>query len=396
MATDAPPWLSPRAAYVHVPFCAHHCGYCDFAVSTGVDERIDEYVTAVDRELELLLGEPAPVETIFIGGGTPTYLSAGQIDRLLSIVNRWFPARETQAREFSIESTPESLDDDKVAVLADHGVNRVSIGVQSFERSALAVLERIHSPADVPRAVNCIRRRIDNVSLDLIFGVPGQTLTDWEADVKRAVALAPEHISTYGLTYEKGTRLWKQRRHGLVTALDEEAELAMYQHALDALAAAGYRHYEVSNHARPGRECRHNGVYWANWAYFGAGVGAARYVAGTRNVNTRSLPTYLETIAAGRPATAQSETLQPEDRARETVSTQLRRAEGIDRVQFLEQTGFALDDLCGATMRRHVAAGLLEVDGRNVALSRSGVCVADTIIVELMAASPLSETAKSV
>src|SRR5947209_5195111 len=154
-APPAPPWVWPRAAYVHVPFCAHHCGYCDFAVATGADDRIDEYVTAVERELERRLGEPQAVETIFIGGGTPTYLSAGQLERLLAAISRWFPAKP-QAAEFSIESTPESLTADKVAVLADHGVNRVSIGVQSFDKRALTVLERVHLPADVPRAVECV------------------------------------------------------------------------------------------------------------------------------------------------------------------------------------------------------------------------------------------------
>src|SRR6185503_3476133 len=139
--------------------------------------------------------------------------------------------------EFSIESTPESLTPEKVAVLADHGVNRVSIGVQSFRRETLAVLERQHTPADAPRAVECVRRRIDNVSLDLIFGVPGQTTADWDADLRHALALAPDHVSTYGLTYEKGTPLWQQRRRGQVRSLDEDAELALYLHALDTLAA---------------------------------------------------------------------------------------------------------------------------------------------------------------
>src|SRR5439155_20256741 len=147
--------------------------------------------------------------------------------------------------ECSIESTPESLTAEKVAVLADHGVSRVSIGVQSFDARTLAVLERIHSPADVPRAVETVRRRIDNVSLDLIFGVPGQSLNDWDNDLKRAQEFAPDHVSTYGLTYETGTRLWKQRRRGLVQALEEDTELGMYLHALDTLAAGGLRQYEV-------------------------------------------------------------------------------------------------------------------------------------------------------
>ncbi len=386
MPTTPPPWVWPRAAYVHVPFCAHHCGYCDFAVATGADERIDEYVGAIGRELESLLGEPQPVETIFIGGGTPTYLNVEQLGRLLSTINDWFPLHAGPRRrggEFSIESTPESLTQEKVAVLADHGVNRVSIGVQSFNPRALTVLERIHSPADVPRAVDIVRRRIDNVSLDLIFGVPGQTLADWDTDLRRALALAPDHISTYGLTYEKGTPLWKQRRRGVVLALDEDAELAMYLHSLDTLDAAGLRRYEVSNHGRPGRECEHNHTYWANWAYFGVGVGAARYVRGTRELNTRGLPTYLERIAAGRSATFESETLSPEERARETIGTQLRRAEGVDREQFLEQTGFSFDDLVGPRLAGHVANGLLMDGGPSVYLTRTGVCVADSLIADL-------------
>src|SRR5262245_9459349 len=268
---SSPPWLWPRAAYVHVPFCAHHCGYCDFAVVTGADDRIDAYLDALEIEFAML-GEPQPVETIFIGGGTPTYLSARQLERLLIAIRKWLPpslACPAGSIEFSIESTPESLSAEKVGVLADHDVNRVSIGVQSFDARTLSVLERIHSPADAPRAVDCVRKRIDNVSLDLIFGVPGQTLHDWGNDVTRALELAPDHVSTYGLTYETGTRLWKQRRRGLVKALDEDAELAMYLHALDTLAAAGLLQYEVSNHARPDRECRHNRTYWSNHAYWG-------------------------------------------------------------------------------------------------------------------------------
>jgi oxygen-independent coproporphyrinogen-3 oxidase len=385
-----PPWLWPRAAYLHIPFCAHHCGYCDFAVVTGRDEQIDLYLDTLERELELMLGEPQPVETIFLGGGTPTYLSARQLERLLGAVNHWLPLqahpwqRVGLAPEFSIESTPDSLDATKVAVLADHGVNRVSIGVQSFRRDTLAVLERRHTPDDVPRAVESVRWRIDNVSLDLIFGVPGQTLADWDADLRLALALGTDHVSTYGLTYEKGTRLWKQRRSGLVQALDEDAELALYLHALDTLAAAGLRRYEVSNHARPGRECRHNQTYWANWAYFGFGVGAARYAHGSRELNSRSLAVYLRRIHDGRPATIQAETLSPEERAHETISTQLRRAEGIERESFREQTGFDLDGLVGPKLRRHVATGLLQDDGVGVSFTRAGVCVADSLIADLM------------
>lgn len=382
-----PPWLRPTAAYVHVPFCQHHCGYCDFAVATGVDERIDEYIAAVDREMALLLTEPPVVETVFIGGGTPTYLSESQLDRLLTSINRRLGLSNSQPEagiEFSIESTPESLTDEKVKVLADHGVNRVSIGVQSFNAPSLQMLERVHTPGDVPRAVDCVRRQIGNISLDLIFGVPGQSLADWNADLTQALSLEPQHISTYGLTYEKGTPLWQQRKRGLVLALDEDTELSMYLHALDVLEAAGLQRYEVSNHARPGYECRHNRVYWSNWAYFGFGVGATRYIRGVRAMNTRSLANYLGRIRENRPATIQSETLSPIDLARETISTQIRRVEGISRSQFQTQTGLELDELAGPRIRRHVSTGMLADDGERVALTRSGICVADTLIAELM------------
>src|SRR5262245_10033045 len=311
------PWLTPRAAYIHIPFCAHHCGYCDFAVATGADHQIDLYLEALELELATL-GSPQAVETIFIGGGTPTYLSPSQLRRLLRMIGDWLrfpgvsdgmtssvipssrhPVMASLTPEFSIESTPESLADEKVAVLADHGVNRVSIGVQSFDPRTLTVLERRDTAGDVPRAIECVRRRIGNFSLDLIFGVPGQTLPDWQRDIDQALAFAPRHVSTYGLTYEKGTPLWKERERGRIHALDEDDELAMYLHALDALGAAGIQQYEVSNHARPGSECRHNQTYWANFAYFGVGVGAARYVYGRRELNTRSLPTYLRRVLAG-------------------------------------------------------------------------------------------------
>jgi oxygen-independent coproporphyrinogen-3 oxidase len=214
----APPWLWPRAAYIHVPFCAHHCGYCDFAVAAGRDELRDRYVTAVAAELSTL-GESQPVETLFIGGGTPTHLDPHQLARLLADVLRWLPL--APGGEFTVEGNPDDLDADTVVVLADHGVTRISLGAQSFHPQLLQVLERRHNPDDVPRAVACARRRIEQLSLDLIFGVPGQTLEQWDDDLRRGLALAPDHVSTYGLTYEKGTRLWKQKKRGGLRPLDE-------------------------------------------------------------------------------------------------------------------------------------------------------------------------------
>jgi oxygen-independent coproporphyrinogen-3 oxidase len=376
-----PPWLWPRAAYIHVPFCAHRCGYCDFAIAVGQDDFIERYLDALAAELAGL-GQARPVQTLFIGGGTPTYLRARQLGRLVADVRHWLPPQP--GHEFTIEANPGTLDAEKVAVLAAHGVTRVSLGAQSFHPHLLRVLERDHAPEDVPAAVGRVRERIAEVSLDLIFGVPGQSLDDFRTDLDRALALRPDHISTYGLTYEKGTPLWKRRERGAVRPLEEEAELALYAHAIDTLEAAGFEHYEISNFARPGRRSRHNQVYWANEAYFGFGMGAARYVLGRRELNTRDLRGYVRRALAGESVVFQSEQLSPEERARETMAVQLRRAEGIGRRRFREQTGSDLDDIAGPAIARHVDLGLLADDGQAVRLTRQGKYVADAVISALL------------
>jgi oxygen-independent coproporphyrinogen-3 oxidase len=322
------------------------------------------------------------VHSVFLGGGTPSHLDTPQLERLMSLVHGWFDLEP--GHEFTIEANPETLDADKVAILADHGVNRVSLGVQSFAAALLHALERRHDPASVEQAVAMVRRRIKNISFDLIFAVPGQDLAAWRTDLERALALEPTHLSTYGLTFEKGTTLWKQRRQGLVQSLDENTELAMYLEAMDVLASAGFEHYEISSFARPGWQCRHNRVYWANEAYFGFGLGAARYVRGCRELNTRSFADYLRRALAGDSPVMQAETLPPNERARETVAVQLRRGAGIHRHAFASQTGFELDMVAGEALRRQVELGLLVDDGVQVRLTRRGKCVADAVIADIL------------
>src|SRR5476651_620532 len=197
---ERPAWSWPRTAYVHVPFCAHHCGYCDFAVAVGQDDRIDAYLDALEIELSRL-NEPQPVQTLFFGGGTPTYLPHRPLERLLRLVQRWLPLVENH--EYSAEANPSYLDKEKIELLHAFGVNRLSLGVQSFQPRLLQILERDHHPDDVPRVLEFIRPLIANYSVDLIFGVPEQTIEQWQDDLKRALALEPMHIATYGLTYEK-------------------------------------------------------------------------------------------------------------------------------------------------------------------------------------------------
>jgi len=381
-ASAEPPWIWPRAAYVHVPFCAHHCGYCDFAVVAGQEDRIDEYLSALNCELSTL-ATATPVRTLFLGGGTPTHLAPAQLERLLTTLIRWLPL-QGDSTEFSVEANPDTLTSDKVTVLADHGVTRISLGAQSFHAGLLHTLDRAHDPSQIPRAVETARRRISRLSIDLIFGVPGQTVADWQSDLRRALQLEPDHVSTYGLTYEKGTPLWKRRQRGDLIALSEDSELEMYATAIDTLEDAGFEHYEISNFARPGMRCHHNETYWANEAYFGFGVGAARYVRGRREINTRDLSAYIRKALAGESCTFQSEELDGVERAKETLAVQLRRCEGIDREAFRRQTGSDLDAVAGVHLPLLVADNLIADNGRLVRLTRRGKYVADAIIERLL------------
>jgi oxygen-independent coproporphyrinogen-3 oxidase len=373
----------PRAAYVHIPFCAHKCGYCDFASVAGLDSLAGRYLSALERELSLRLAEPQSVDTLFVGGGTPTQLEPRLLERLMTLLRRWLPL--SPGGEWTVEANPNTLDATKVGILADAGVGRISLGAQSFDPNALKVLERNHHPGDVSRAVELITRRFRSWSLDLIFGVPGSSLSSWLSDLDAALALAPAHLSCYGLVYEKGTPLWKSLVRGQVQPLDEDLERTMYEATIDRLEAAGLAMYEISNFARPGAECRHNLVYWANEPYFGFGLGAARYLDHVRASNTRDLSAYLRRLESGLVPTGPSEQLPPEARARETAILNLRRTRlGIDRAEFTARTGFQLDDLCGPALERHRQAGLIVDDHRRVRLSRAGLFLADTVMADLL------------
>jgi oxygen-independent coproporphyrinogen-3 oxidase len=380
---ESPPWLLPQAVYIHIPFCAHHCCYCDFAVVAGKDHLADRYLDALGREMGAGQTQDT-VHTIHLGGGTPTQLDHRQLERLLRILRqRYILATDG---EFAVEANPNKLDDEKLALLATFGVNRLSLGAQSFQPPLLQLLERQHTPTEIEDVVARARRYFPNLSLDLIFGTPGQTLAQWQEDLQRVIALGIPHVSTYGLTYEKGTRLWKQQQRRRVIPLEEEAERTLYATAMDMLTAAGFEHYEISNFAKPGFRSRHNQVYWANYAYFGHGLGAARYSNGVRSVNTRDLDTYLRKTLAGDDPTQQREELPPEERARETAMLHLRRREGILREQFERQTGFALDTLCRRAIARNVERGLLQDTGTQVFLTREGKFLADSVCGDFLVA----------
>jgi oxygen-independent coproporphyrinogen-3 oxidase len=337
----------------------------------------------LESEIANSLPGPQEVETIFVGGGTPTQLGPPKLKRLCAIIRRWF--NRVGEGEWTIEANPGTLDEEKADILLQAGVDRVSMGAQSFRPASLQVLERNHSRAEVEEAVRIVRPRFRRWSLDLIFGVPGTTLEDWQSDLEVAVSLGPLHLSCYGLVYEKGTPLWRDRRSGSIRPISEDLERAMFEATMERLSSAGLPMYEISNYAQHGHECRHNLAYWANDAYFGFGLGAARYLRGVRSVNTRDLAAYLRRVESGEPATGPSEELSAEARARETAMLMLRRTVlGIDRDDFRRRTGFELDALAGRAVDRFCKMGYLEDDGLRVRLSREGVFVADRVLCELL------------
>lgn len=366
----------PQAAYVHVPFCRHRCGYCNFTLVAGRDDLIEPYLAALERELTWL-GQPHPVRTLFVGGGTPTHLPPGHLARLLALLKHWFPL--LPGGEWSVEANPVDLDPPRLEVLGQAGINRISLGVQSFAPHKLAVLERDHDAAVVTHAVAAARQVASSVSLDLIFGVPGETLVDWQRDLKAALDLQPDHLSTYGLTWEKGTRFWARRLRGQLAPLDEETERAMYEAAIDRLTAAGLEHYEVSNFARPGHRCRHNEVYWRREPFFGAGPGAARLIGGRREVNHRSTWTYVRRVLEGQSPVQEAEHLGPEDAAREQLVLGLRRMEGVELAAFHTSTGFSVAQLGGAALPKMLRQGLLELADGRLRLTRQGLLVSDAL-----------------
>ena len=373
--------MSPRAAYVHVPFCRHRCGYCNFSVVAGRDDLTEAFLEALARELSELT-TPREVDTLFIGGGTPTHLESPSLVRLLEIVKYWFPT--ASGYEWTVEANPVDLRQETAEILAAYGVTRISLGVQSFQDRKLALLERDHRSREVRHAFDTARHHISSVSIDLIFGVPGETLVEWTRDLSEAIALGPDHLSTYSLTFERGTQFWNRRRKANLIPIEEDAGGQLYERAIDTLRAAGWQHYEVSSFARPGYRCRHNEVYWTGGEYFAAGPGAARFINGRRESNHRSTSTYLRYLSEGRNPVQESELLDDEMLARERLVFGLRRLEGVALTRFEQDTGYTVEQLAGESVRRFLDMQLLEETETHLRLTRRGLLVSDSLWPDLI------------
>jgi oxygen-independent coproporphyrinogen III oxidase len=372
-----------RSAYLHVPFCARRCGYCNFTLVAGREDLLDAYLQAIERELQAL-GAPHPVETLFFGGGTPTLLPLPQLAQLLELVRRWLPL--AGHGEWSCEANPLDCTADKLQLLRAAGVNRVSLGGQSFSDRKLRVLERDHGGGQLLEAIARVSDLFDNWALDLIFAAPDETLQEWQRDLDEALRCQPRHISTYGLTIEKGSAFFARQLHGDLRQLEESLELEMYRESIARFTASGYEHYEVSNFAQPDWRCRHNEAYWLGRPWLAFGPGAAAFDGQERTVNHRSTTTYIRRVLAGRSPVAEREVLSPAQRLREAFVFGLRRLEGVDLATLATLAAEDGSDLPATVelllepyLSRAVEAGWLQRDGTRIRLTEAGLVISDSL-----------------
>ncbi|MBR6948257.1 MAG: radical SAM family heme chaperone HemW [Muribaculaceae bacterium] len=371
--------------YVHIPFCASRCSYCDFYSTLKLETAGSHYVDALIGEAVLrrceLHGEA--VRTLYLGGGTPSQLPLPLLSRLVEGLRGALDLHGVE--EFTIEANPDDVTPEWCAALPALGVNRVSMGVQSFEDRILRAIGRRHTSQQVVKAVENLHDvGIGNISLDLIYGLPGQTLDSWAESVDRAIALAPRHVSAYWLTYEPGTRLWRQREQGEVTEVPEDVCIAMYHLLVKRLQEAGFEHYEISNFSLPGYHSRHNSSYWDGTPYLGLGAAAHSYDRNVRRSNPHDLHAYISCIAAGKTACIEEE-MTLWERYDERVMLSLRTAAGMDVECLRQEFG---DELAGHFLhevQRHIAAGNIrrEGDSRYV-LTTDGILLSDSVMRDLM------------
>jgi oxygen-independent coproporphyrinogen-3 oxidase len=367
--------------YIHIPFCIRKCIYCDF-FSVPYDEGLAlRYVDALIRELAMRKEDAGELSTVYVGGGTPTTLP------LLSLIRLFRAVRDTFAvaadAEVTIEANPGTVDREKVRTLADIGVNRFSLGVQSFDNETLKLLGRVHTFEDVLRAVAAVRASAaENFSIDLIYGIPGRSPDEWHKIIATAIELAPQHISAYELTPEAGTPLFDSMEKGESLKPPEDVVVDMYFSAIERLEAAGYGHYEISNFAKQGFQCRHNINYWNRGEYIGVGAGAHGFIGDRRMKNTLNMVKYIDSLRNGEPAVEESAEILCEEAIHEFIFLGLRKTEGLDIRMFKEE--LAVDIL--EPSRELIAEGLLVSDGTRLRLTKRGLVVSNTVIAGLLEA----------
>ncbi|XKI12797.1 radical SAM family heme chaperone HemW [Sporosarcina sp. ANT_H38] len=364
-----------RGMYIHIPFCHQICHYCDFNKVFFKNQPVDEYIESMGQELAIMRQEGISfkeVETVFLGGGTPTSLSEKQLERLLEIIHEYVDV--SSLKEFSTEANPDELTYGKLTVLKNGGVNRLSIGVQSFDADLLSKIGRTHSPDDAARVVGEARRAgFDNISIDLIYGLPGQTIAQWQDTLDKALALDLPHYSGYSLIVEPKTVFYNLMNKGKLPLPGEDIETEMFTMLIEQMESKGRKRYEISNFATPGHESIHNLIYWENATYAGVGAGAHGYVNGTRYSNIGPIAKYMEKTAVGERPVQQTHIVTEIEAMEEEMFLGLRKSNGVSISLFQEKFGKSLEDVYGETLQSLIKEGLVERLDDAVKLTHRGV-----------------------
>lgn len=381
--------------YIHIPFCRQKCFYCDFPSFAGREKKIDKYLQALEQEFALLRQRLYPKDnvrdteskfaprTIYIGGGTPTALNAHQMKKLLKIVQKYVSVGE--AEEFTVEMNPGTVDREKLLLLQQAGVNRLSVGVQSFDDHCLQKIGRIHTAQDAVNTIELAHNLgFDNISLDLIYGLPQQDREILTQSVERALTLPVQHISIYGLQLEEGTAFQRMADMGKLQLPTDELVETMHDYIVEKLPEAGYQRYEISNYALPGYESKHNLSYWQDVDYLGLGSGAHSYWQGTRYENPRSIDDYISALEVGRLPSTLEEQVDRQAHMEEYCFLGLRTTAGIDKNLFQQKFGVDLFTVYGRTIEKLVAQDLLQHTASGIALTTLGMKYGNQVFGEFL------------
>ena len=369
--------------YIHIPFCKQRCNYCAFYSTTLYNIR-ERYVNALCKEIALRkeYAGNAPIKTIYLGGGTPSTLTMEQLHKVCSTIYATHNVSPTA--EVTIECNPDDLTPDFLAQLKKLPFNRISMGVQSFNDTQLKRLGRRHNADKARQAVHNAREAgYENISIDLIFALPGSTIAEWENDLESAIALRPDHLSVYNLTYEEGTPLHRALERGDFTELSEEENVEQFQMLITKLKEAGYHHYEISNFALPGRESRHNSSYWNDTPYIGCGAAAHSYNGTSRQWNIADIQEYIKGIESNNP-NFEIEELTEEERYNDTILTRLRTAKGIPLEWMKQRFSDKLNNYMLHAARKELAWGNLKEENGHLSLTEKGIFISDAVIRELI------------
>lgn len=385
--------------YIHIPFCESRCIYCDFYSTTSLKWK-DDYVDALCKEMELrpaiqALGDNYPIETIYLGGGTPSQLSDGHLQQIFTKLKETYGDLFTKNMEITMECNPDDVTPDYCKTLGKLPVNRVSMGAQTFSDQRLQFLRRRHNTAEVKEAVSLLRNTgIENISIDLMFGFPKENIEDWKYDIQQALQLGVEHISAYSLMYEEGTPLYKMQEQGKIEEIDEELSRNMYDTLVDMLTISGYEHYEISNFAKPGYRSRHNSSYWNETPYIGLGAAAHSYrraqnqsgnMEVTRSWNVNNIQQYINSIHQGI-LPSEKEYLDLATRYNDLITTALRTSDGIDLKKTEKEFGKCYLEKLLDEANDKIKRGLMKMDKQNnrLSLTREGIYISDDIMGDFM------------